>query len=347
MLPQREFELAEQWTDKLWRLPRWAMVAFITRCVRRVECLTGHREVERYAIHDWLKVAEQRVSSGGQDKEVAEQAFRNKNEIYESNLLRLKDGDTPQDAAQRAVAFTIDIADCAHLLPDLNGAARHVVGSVLYAAEAVGNDFTESLERDYQLLLKLSDINQWDNDSPIPPNLFALHSEFCVLHESDSPIISVGPALHKHLLSSCHQDPERLYTLTPRKFEELVAELFYEFGFDVELTVRTKDGGRDIVALGYDRAGIGLKYLIECKRYGRGKKVGVQVVRSLHGVVTDEGATKGILATTAKFSKPATEHLARNRWLLEGKDYDDLVGWLDIYQQHQMARVSFPVIMPP
>jgi HJR/Mrr/RecB family endonuclease len=37
--------------------------------------------------------------------------------------------------------------------------------------------------------------------------------------------------------------------LNRRLFEEFVAELFHEFGYEVELTKRTRDGGRDVIAI--------------------------------------------------------------------------------------------------
>jgi hypothetical protein len=38
-------------------------------------------------------------------------------------------------------------------------------------------------------------------------------------------------------------DGSELLRLTPREFEELVAEVWRRFGYEVELTARTKDGG--------------------------------------------------------------------------------------------------------
>ncbi len=45
------------------------------------------------------------------------------------------------------------------------------------------------------------------------------------------------------------QFPGDLRNLNRRRFEELVAELFVGFGYAVELTKRTRDGGKDIIAI--------------------------------------------------------------------------------------------------
>ena len=49
---------------------------------------------------------------------------------------------------------------------------------------------------------------------------------------------------------SLKRDPSQLCEIDRRVFEELVAELFDGFGYAVELTARTRDGGRDMIAVG-------------------------------------------------------------------------------------------------
>lgn len=124
--------------------------------------------------------------------------------------------------------------------------------------------------------------------------------------------------------------PEEMYCLTPRQFEQLIADLFAGFGFNVELTSKTRDGGRDVIAIGRDI--VEVKYVIECKRYAKKNKVGVNIIRELHGTTVRERATKGVLATTGKFSSSAHEWLEDAKWLLEGRDFDGVVEWLQLYR---------------
>ena len=46
-----------------------------------------------------------------------------------------------------------------------------------------------------------------------------------------------------------------LRKLKPREFEQLIAELWHGFGYDVDLTKQTRDGGKDIIAIGGTSAG--------------------------------------------------------------------------------------------
>lgn len=124
--------------------------------------------------------------------------------------------------------------------------------------------------------------------------------------------------------------PEKLYELSPRKFEELVASILKDMGFDVELTQATRDGGSDIIA--HVRNAV-CSYLthIECKRYAAGNKVGVGIIREVIGVHHIRGATKSIIVTTSFFSSDAVKEAERMENQLDLKDFADIKSWLQRY----------------
>ncbi len=109
-------------------------------------------------------------------------------------------------------------------------------------------------------------------------------------------LISIYASVNDELIAYLAANPRALRELNPRRFEEVVAELFRKRGFAVELTPRTRDGGRDVLAVQSDTLGKSL-YLIECKRYAPSRKVGVEVVRGLYGVLQADRATKGVIVT--------------------------------------------------
>lgn len=78
----------------------------------------------------------------------------------------------------------------------------------------------------------------------------------------------------------CSINQSKLHKLTPRQFEELIAYLFKNHGFDVELTARTRDGGYDIILADHSSLSAG-PILVECKQFAPGRPVGVGVVRAL------------------------------------------------------------------
>jgi len=89
-------------------------------------------------------------------------------------------------------------------------------------------------------------------------------------------------------------------------FEHLVRELFEkEFasrGGEVRITQTSSDGGVDAVAFDPDPI-TGGKIVIQAKRYT--KTVGVSAVRDLFGTMQHEGASRGILITTADYGPDA------------------------------------------
>lgn len=91
-------------------------------------------------------------------------------------------------------------------------------------------------------------------------------------------------------------------------FEHLIRELFEkEFesgGGEVKITQASRDGGVDAVAFDPDPIRGG-KIVIQAKRYTN--TVGVSAVRDLYGTILNEGATKGILVSTADYGPDAYE----------------------------------------
>ena len=134
------------------------------------------------------------------------------------------------------------------------------------------------------------------------------------------------------LVNMLAKQPELLRSLSPREFEELMADVFHGFGYLVELTAPSKDGGKDIIAI-RSVDGIVSKLLIECKRYVPPHKVDVGWVRQLYGVRQMEKATKALLATTSYFTRDARQLEAQHLYELELKDYDAVTTWVREYDQ--------------
>ena len=148
---------------------------------------------------------------------------------------------------------------------------------------------------------------------------------------ADPKLIHAVATVNDELIRYLAKHPELLYELQPRRFEELVAELLHSQGFEPTLTPRTRDGGRDILAARSDALG-SLLYLVECKRYAPKNKVGVEVVRAIHGVTQAERATKGVIVTTSSFTKDAIAFASPLKFGIGLHDFEALKSWLDSYR---------------
>lgn len=123
-------------------------------------------------------------------------------------------------------------------------------------------------------------------------------------------------------------ETENLAAMNWGDFENLVRELFEkEFsqtGGEVKVTQASRDGGVDAVAFDPDPIRGG-KIVIQAKRYTN--VVGVSAVRDLYGTVMNEGATKGILISTADYGPDAYEFAkGKPLTLLNGNNLLYLLG---------------------
>lgn len=155
-----------------------------------------------------------------------------------------------------------------------------------------------------------------------------LYTESGPEKEADSALIvtSVDDEVKKYLKNH----PQKLYELSPRKFEELVASILKDLGFEVELTQATRDGGRDIIAHVRNSVSSYLTY-IECKKYAADNKVGVRIIREVIGVHHIRKPTKSIIVTTSFFSKDAIKEAELMESQLDLKDFTDIKEWLQRY----------------
>ncbi len=124
--------------------------------------------------------------------------------------------------------------------------------------------------------------------------------------------------------------PEKLYDLNPRKFEELIASILRDLGFDVELTKATRDGGRDIIASIRTKVSTFLTY-VECKRYSPKNKIDVGLIREVIGVHSIHKPAKSIIVTTGFFTKDAVKEAKIFENQLDLKDFNDIKTWLQDY----------------
>jgi restriction system protein len=141
------------------------------------------------------------------------------------------------------------------------------------------------------------------------------------LEQSASPEERLSAAA-KELVESLTLDLlERLRAMQPPQFEALMVDLLLKLGFGGgvasargERIGRSGDGGVDGV-MREDALGLDVVY-IQAKRYGAGNAVGPEAIQAFAGSLLERGATKGVFATTSRFTdgaKRAAERLSTQR----------------------------------
>lgn len=186
-------------------------------------------------------------------------------------------------------------------------------------------NYHETNARGGKVIRGFSDIDVYFDDE-----LYSFDEESLLYMPEEKKIITELCSGISDLLHEINKDLEIIYAIDHREYEVLIAHIFSLHGFTVELTKKTRDGGRDIIAIRSD-LGIKSKYLIECKRYSMEHPINVELVRALYGVQMQEGANKSVLATTSRFTPDANTFAKKQNtteWAMDLKDINDIRQWV-------------------
>lgn len=159
-----------------------------------------------------------------------------------------------------------------------------------------------------------------------PPVLDASFESKIILPET-SKIICDVQLVNASLIDKVNKQPNLMYSMTSRQFEEFVAELFQKEGYNVSLTQATRDGGKDMFIAENRRLG-NFIYYVECKKYLPTRPVGVSLVRELYGTIMRDRATAGLLVTSSSFTKDAIQFTESIKTQMSLKDFIDLKEWI-------------------
>lgn len=120
-------------------------------------------------------------------------------------------------------------------------------------------------------------------------------------------VIRLIDPIYFYLIEAIKKDPQIIYQIDPRKWEEIIAAAYDRAGFDeVILTPRSGDLGRDVIAI---KKGFGtVKFIEQVKAYNPGHLVTADEVRALLGVLyAEQDASKAIFSTTSSFAPKIEE----------------------------------------
>jgi restriction system protein len=132
------------------------------------------------------------------------------------------------------------------------------------------------------------------------------------------------------LVALLERDPDLVYQLHWRKWEEIVAATYERQGFKVVLTKPSNDGGRDVIAVHRDIGQI--RIFDQVKAYSPGHLVTANDVRAMLGVLTaDRNVSKGFVTTTSTFAPGIYRDSGLTSLMpyrLELRPRDALIAWL-------------------
>ncbi|WP_273565872.1 restriction endonuclease [Maribacter halichondriae] len=133
--------------------------------------------------------------------------------------------------------------------------------------------------------------------------------------------------VNQSILDSIRRNPNNVYDLSPRQFEEMVAELMTKRGYNVDLTKATRDGGKDLIIANHTDIG-NFIYYVECKKFAPNRPVGVNLVRELAGTIHTDRVTAGLMITSSYFSPDAIQLSEKIKHQMELIDFVRLKEWI-------------------
>lgn len=244
--------------------------------------------------------------------------------------------DALRDLDVQHAEFRSQIAQTIAPLPDLSAWRSSLIGDFqgLRDVSAVFGSINQAVERASLL---------WSTPLPAPRSKPRAEkgSEEPPSTPPSEQLVQIVPAealsrlksvdlLPLRVLDRIYLSPKAIHQLTPRQFEQLVAEILEELGFQgIELTPRSGDKGRDVVALQRVN-GIPILFAFECKRNAPHRKIGVGVVRTLLGTINQAStrADVGVLVTTSTFTQGA-QNFFLTEARIKGRDFNGVTEWLE------------------
>lgn len=134
--------------------------------------------------------------------------------------------------------------------------------------------------------------------SRIPRAGHRLYGDVALLSNLDLSDISIPIQEVRDFLAAKYDHRGSVH---PRRFEETVASVFRDLGYQTRVTAYSGDGGIDVVLDG----GVDIEIGVQVKRYK--ESISVEQIRSFTGALWLSGYTKGIYVTTSRFESGANK----------------------------------------
>ncbi len=147
---------------------------------------------------------------------------------------------------------------------------------------------------------------------------------------SEGQLIAAVAVPWYDILDTLAKDPEAAYHIHWRQWEEIIAGAYHKQGFEVVLTPRSNDQGRDVIAT-HHRLG-SIRFYDQVKAYSPGHLVSAEQVMAMLGVLSAHpNVSKAVITTTSGFAPGVLKDPSIAAFLpywLELKDGVALLEWL-------------------
>lgn len=143
-------------------------------------------------------------------------------------------------------------------------------------------------------------------------------------------------ALYEEIFDRFHKNPEDMYKLSPRKYEEFLEVVFLNNGYRTVLGAGSNDGGVDLKLYSNDLVSESVT-LVQAKRYKAENPIELQAVQALTAVVDDQKANRGLFITTSRYLPCAEKFAARQDSRIKLASSKEVAEWCNL-ASHKIIR---------
>lgn len=235
-----------------------------------------------------------------------------------NNIIEKNVGNTLKSFAELSAFYKEQYEQFQKSISGLSKITADVIGNM--ASVRVNSQFLEGTIKTYRNFgeriiwsIYPEDMDEDERDDAINTDNIILNEIYRpepqdIKYNSKIIILPVNDSVLKFL----SENPEEFYKLKPREFEEVMAEIYNRLGYDVELTKKTRDGGKDIILRKSDLVGDYI-YYVECKQFSPNIAVGIGIVKEFLGTIVSDKPNGGIIATTSFFSRDAQQFVQEEK----------------------------------
>jgi HJR/Mrr/RecB family endonuclease len=159
----------------------------------------------------------------------------------------------------------------------------------------------------------------------------------------DPEIIGIFKDADEDYLKFLASHPDCVDSVAWEAFERIVFEIFRSKGFEVQHIGKQWGLSADLLALHRDQTGKTRSLIVECKRFRKDRRVGLDIVNAVLGSRVRQSADAAFLVTTSSFTQTVEkerEHLQRLN--LELRDGEQLYEWLSFRYNNGARQLGKP-----
>ena len=149
-------------------------------------------------------------------------------------------------------------------------------------------------------------------------------------------------SLYEEIFDRFRRNPDELYNLSPRKYEEFLEVVFQNNGYRTLLGKGSNDGGVDLRLYTNDIVGESVT-LVQAKRYKSENPIELQAVQALTAVVDDQKANRGLFVTTSRYLPCAKNFAARHNSRIQLASSNEVAEWCELASRRIVKEKSLLV----